>query len=408
MKSMSRAQIAAVIVAALGYFVDVYDLILFSIVRVESLKSLGVQGADLMTIGMKILNFQMIGMLLGGLFWGIRGDRKGRLSVLFGSILMYSLANIANGFITDVNLYAWLRLIAGIGLAGEIGAGITLVSELMPKEKRGLATTVVASIGVCGAIAAALIGDVLPWRTAFFIGGGLGLSLLVLRVSVHESGLFEQLESQAKPVRRGDVRLLFSSWDRFRRYACSILSGVPIWCGLGILVALAPELGQSMGLAEPVSAGRAIMCVYIGFVLGDLASGLLSQVMKSRRNVLLIFIALSAVTSALYILWPHASPNSIYWLAVPLGVAIGYWAVFITAAAEQFGTNLRSTVATTVPNFVRGAVPLLNFGFQAMVPGLGVRYAGLSTMMISIVIAALAVLKLEDTFHKDLDFVEVG
>lgn len=402
---LNRAQIAAVIVAALGYFVDVYDLILFSIVRVASLKDLGLADADLLTYGVRVLNSQMAGMLIGGVLWGVWGDKKGRLSVLFGSILMYSSANIANGFVTDVNVYALLRFIAGVGLAGELGAGITLVSELMPKDRRGYATTIVATVGVLGALVAAKVGEMFPWRTSYFIGGGMGLLLLVLRISVRESGMYESV-AKSHHLAKGDLTLLFRSRERFTRYVHAILCGVPIWCVLGILITFSPEIGRAMGLTEPVAAGKAVFYGYVGLVLGDLVSGLLSQMLKSRKKVLYAFVSLTGVLSVVYCLWPHTSPTSIYAMAVPLGFAAGYWAVFITSAAEQFGTNLRSTVTTSAPNFVRGATVLMSILFQRLSLSLGAVHAGIAVSVLTSGLALWSVSCLTETFHKDLDFTE--
>lgn len=404
MKSLTRAQLAAIIVATLGYFVDVYDLILFSIVRVASLKELGVPDADLLRVGVQLLNSQMFGMLVGGVLWGIWGDKRGRLSVLFGSILMYSVANIANGLVGSVTAYAWLRFIAGVGLAGELGAGITLVSEIMPKEKRGYATTIVATIGVLGALAAVLVGDVFAWRTAFFIGGGMGVTLLVLRVSVHESGLFKSLG--VENVSRGSIVMLFNSWERFTRYIKAILTGLPIWCVLGVLVTFSPELARAMGIAEPVSAGNAVFYAYVGLVAGDLASGLLSQLFQTRRRVLAGFVILTGLCSVVYLLLPYSTPRMLYMMCVPLGFAAGYWAVFVSSAAEQFGTNLRSTVATSVPNFVRGAVVPLTFSFEFFTSRVGILNSGIIISVLSASVALFAVLRSQETFHRDLNFVE--
>ncbi|MBS1984126.1 MAG: MFS transporter [Bdellovibrionales bacterium] len=406
LKSLSRAQMAAIIVAALGYFVDVYDLILFNIVRVASLQSLGYSGDELLTVGTRLLNAQMGGMLMGGILWGIWGDRRGRLSVLFGSILLYSSANILNGFVHSVELYALLRFIAGIGLAGELGAGITLVSEIMPKEKRGLATTVVATVGVAGAIVAALVGDYFSWRISFFIGGGLGLSLLILRVSVNESGLFAKI-GHHEHVQKGNLLMLVRTRERFFRFVKSILVGAPTWAFLGILIAFSPEFARAMGVTETVSAGRSVLFFYIGLVLGDFTSGVLSQTLRSRKKVLRVFLITSALTTCLYLLWPHHSAFSLYAAAVPLGFSVGFWAIFVTIAAEQFGTNLRATVATSAPNLVRGSVIGLIPMFRALIPAYGLVYAGLIVCLGCVLVALWAATHIEETFHKDLDFVEV-
>lgn len=400
----TRVLNAAVIVAALGYFVDIYDLILFSIVRVSSLQALGLEGQELFDQGVRLLNMQMFGMLLGGVFWGILGDKRGRLSVLFGSILMYSAANILNGFVSSVDQYAWLRLIAGIGLAGELGAGITLVAEVLPTEKRGYGTTLVAAVGICGAILGANVAEVFDWRTAYFIGGGLGMALLVLRISVFESDLFSKVKEQVKS--RGDFLSLFSSKSRFRRYVSCILIGVPIWYVIGILVTFSPEFARELGVAEAVSAGRAVMFAYIGLALGDLGSGLSSQFLKSRRKVVLGFIVLTFAFVATYLSWNGMTAGTLYLLCLGMGFGAGYWAVFVTIGAEQFGTNLRSTVTTSVPNFVRGSVVPMTFLFTTLKDQWGMIPAAWVVGILTLIVSLLALMSLEETFSKDLNFVE--
>ncbi len=343
-----------IIVAALGYFVDIYDLILFSIVRVASLKSLGVPAEEILSKGVLLLNMQMTGMLLGGIIWGILGDKKGRISVLFGSILLYSIANIANGFVQSIPQYAALRLIAGIGLAGELGAGITLVSEVMSKESRGYGTMIVSSIGILGAVAGALIGDEFDWRIAYYVGGAMGLVILILRIGIYESGMYDFIKREQ--VKKGVFFALFTDWKRFKKYAKCILIGGPLWFIVGILITFSPEFAKEMGVTETISAGKAVMYCYIGLVGGDMLSGLVSQLLKSRRKAVLIFLVLCAGFIAMYLFYNHFGSFYFYTVCVLLGIGGGYWAVFVTIASEQFGTNMRATVATTVPNFVRGSV----------------------------------------------------
>jgi MFS transporter, putative metabolite:H+ symporter len=393
-----------VIVAALGYFVDIYDLLLFSIVRIPSLKSLGITDSQLLDKGILLINTQMAGMLLGGIFWGVLGDRKGRLSVLFGSIVLYSLANIANGFVTDINQYIVLRFIAGIGLAGELGAGITLVAEILPKQIRGYGTAIVASIGVLGAVLAYFVADIYDWRIAYFIGGGLGLALLVLRFNVFESGVFKALKE--KHVSRGNFFMLFTSRRRCIKYLRCIMIGLPIWFVIGILITFSPEFGRALGITEPVEAGKAVMFSYIGLSLGDMSSGLLSQWLKSRKKVVFIFVLLTAAATSLYLLQPWQSPVVFYALCGFLGYAIGYWALFVTIAAEQFGTNLRATVATTVPNFVRGSVNLFTPLFLWGARETNVIGSAGMVAALAIAVALTAVWKMEETFFKDLDYTE--
>ncbi|GAB3991519.1 MFS transporter [Spirosoma daeguense] len=393
-----------VLVAALGYLVDMYDLFLFSVVRVPSLKALGIDGDRLLSDGILLLNSQMAGMLVGGIFWGVLGDRRGRLSVLFGSILLYSLANIGNGFVTSLNQYVILRFIAGVGLAGELGAGITLVTETLPKEIRGYGTTLVATMGVVGAILAYFMADLFDWRISYFIGGGMGLLLLILRIRVMESGLYEKTKHRA--ITRGSLTMLFANKNRLGRYVQCILVGLPIWFVVGILITFSPELGKALGLNAPVIAGKAVMLSFSGQVLGDLVSGFMSQSMQSRKRVMRMFMLLSLVFMLVYLLAPIDDITVFYAVCVCLGFANGYWTLFVTIAAELFGTNLRATVATTVPNFVRGATIPLSSLFVLLKPSLGTIYSALTVGLATLAIALIALTFLEETFTKDLDYVE--
>jgi MFS family permease len=347
---------------------------------------------------------QMSGMLLGGIAWGVLGDKRGRLSVLFGSIVMYSLANLANAFVTSVPQYAVLRFVAGVGLAGELGAGITLVSEIMPKETRGYATTIVAAVGICGAVVAVFVGDLFDWRVAYVVGGVMGIALLLLRIGVQESGLFEQVRTEDH--QRGRFMQLFAERGRVTRYLAIIFVGVPIWYVVGILITFSPEFGRAMGMNPAPNAGRAVMFTYVGLALGDFASGWLSQRVRSRRRVLQWFLALTAAHVAVYFL-PIPKPLSFFYaLCFMLGVSAGYWAVFVTVAAEQFGTNLRATATTTVPNFVRGAVVPLTSVFQVASPIVGLTWSGLLVGAAALALAFFALALLEETFGRDLNFVE--
>ncbi len=393
-----------VIVAALGYLVDMYDLFLFSIVRVDSLVDLGFSGDQLLDYGITILNLQMAGMLIGGLFWGVLGDKKGRLSVLFGSILIYSLANIANGFVQTFEQYALMRFIAGIGLAGELGAGITLVSEILPKKIRGYGTTLIATMGVLGAILAFGIAETFDWRISYWIGGGLGLLLLVMRVRVFESGLF--LKSTGKDVSKGNVWMLFNNRERFLRYMKSIVIGFPIWFVVGVLITFSPEIGKAIGVLKPIEAGIAVLLSFGAQAIGNVVSGVMSQYAQSRRKIIGLFIILSFISTVLYLLLPTTSLVGFYILCALLGFSNGYWTLFITVAAELFGTNLRATVATTVPNFVRGAVIPITMLFMLMRSGVGIIYSALIVGAITTVLALWALRTLPETFHKDLDYYE--
>lgn len=395
-----------VLVAALGYLVDLYDLFLFSVVRVPSLKSLGLTGEQLLNDGIILLDMQMAGLLIGGIFWGILGDKKGRLSVLFGSIIIYSLANIANGFVSSFGQYAALRFLAGLGLAGELGAGITLVAEILPKNIRGYGTTLVATMGVLGAILAYFVADLFQWRISYFVGGGLGLVLLVLRVRVFESGIFMKMKHEN--ISRGNIFMLFNNGARFIKYLKCILVGLPIWYVVGILITFSPEFGKAMGIAEPVQAGKAVMFAFSGQVLGDIVSGVMSQYFKSRKNITLVFITLSLFFILAYLLYPVHDMAIFYLLCACMGFANGYWALFVTIAAEMFGTNLRATVATTVPNFVRGAVIPLTYLFAQAKMRFGIIYGALAIGIFTVALALLALRYLDETFEKDLNYVEVS
>ena len=399
---------AIVIVASLGYFVDIYDLVLFSIVRVKSLNGIGItEAAEVTNQGLYLLNMQMGGMLLGGILWGILGDKRGRLSVLFGSILLYSLANIANGFVQNIDQYGWMRLIAGIGLAGELGAGITLVSETLPKEKRGYGTMIIATVGVSGAMVAYWVGETFGWRNAYFIGGGLGLALLLLRAGVFESGMFE--ETKKSDVKRGNFLSLFTNAARLSKYIRCLLVGVPFWFLAGILITLAPEFGKAFNLQGPVTGGLSIFWCYFGLTLGDFTSGGLSQLFKSRMRTLQMFILASAVAVSYYLFGLHGASTTMFYTACFfVGYAGGFWALFVTVSAEEFGTNIRSTVATTAPNFARGALVLITIVFKALKgkPSLGLVGAAAIIGAVLLVLAFISASTLPETYGKDLDYLE--
>ena len=393
-----------IIVTALGYFVDIYDLILFSIVRVQSLTSLGVASDQLMNVGVYLINAQMIGMLIGGVIWGIMGDKRGRLTVLFGSILVYSIANIANAYVQDIQTYAIIRFIAGIGLAGELGAGITLVSESMSKENRGYGTMIVASIGLMGAVFAAFITDHFEWRTAYLIGGVLGFLLLLMRVSVTESSMFKSAKKEAHQL--ADFKLLFNNRTRFLNYLNCILIGLPVWFVVGILITFSPEIAKEIGITEPISVGKGILYCYLGTAIGDIASGVLSQMLKSRKKVVFLFLIMILLSSTWFLYSGLSNAAALYQIAFVLGFSAGYWALFVTIASEQFGTNIRSTVTTTVPNFVRAAVVPLTLGFAFAKQSMGAINAAFLVGLISIGIALFAIFQIKETFGKDLDYIE--
>jgi MFS family permease len=398
---------AAVIVAALGYFVDIYDLLLFGFVRVKSLTDLGFSGQDLTDKGLSLQNWQMFGMLVGGILWGVLGDKKGRVKVLYFSIALYSIANILNGFATGYTDYAFFRFLAGIGLAGELGAGITLVAEVLPKAKRGLGTMLVATIGLTGALLAWVIEHYFHWRTCFFIGGGLGLLLLVLRISVSESGIYQQVKTNTG-ISKGNFFALFTNWDRFSRFLRCIFIGTSTWFVVGVLVFFAPEFGRAKGL-DGILASNAIAICYIGLIFGDLTSGLLSQWLRSRIKVMAIFLALDVLAVLAYLSLSFSKPEYFYACHFILGFSVGFWVIFVTIGAEQFGTNLRSTVATSVPNFARGMQVPINESFKYLkspaVTG-SVITAGYLVGSVCLAVAFMALWGMKETFDREMDYVE--
>ncbi|MEP7268536.1 MAG: MFS transporter [Saprospiraceae bacterium] len=396
-----------VIVAALGYFVDIFDLLLFGIVRIPSLKSLGLSDQEMSVIGAQIFNWQMTGMLLGGILWGVLGDKKGRLSVLFGSIITYSLANFGCGLVQDPDMYKILRFIAGVGLAGELGAGITLVSESIPKHLRALGTSIVAAVGISGAIVAYFSVELFEWRTAYFIGGFMGLALLLLRIGVFESNFYKNIKSAAH-IQKGNFFSLFAKKDRFLKYLKCIGMGIPSWYVIGILGFFSNEIGEALGIAEPIKPGLSIMWLYLGISIGDLLNGYLSHILQSRKKAVLYFILFTAFTAAIYLYGGIKSANLLYFISVLMGVGSGFWAMFVTIGAEQFGTNLRATAATTIPNMVRGTAVLdtsIFFFFKKM--GMPVLISAGVLGVIVFSIAILSIVTIEETHGKDLDYIEV-
>jgi putative MFS transporter len=400
---ISKNVIFLVLVASLGYFVDIYDLLVFSIVRKASLHDIGVSDADMLGKGQFIINVQMFGLLLGGLLWGIIGDKLGRIKVLFGSILLYSIANFANAYVTDVDTYAIIRFIAGVGLAGELGAGITLVAETLSKEKRGYGTMIVAVIGLFGA-AAAYQAAKYGWQTAYKVGGILGIVLLLLRVGTFESGMFKNVQDSG--VAKGNIFILFNNAQRFKKYLYCILIGAPLWYVVGVLVTLSPEFGKALGAVVPLSAGEGVLYTYIGIAIGDIFAGLLAQVTKSRKLTMAVFLVLSIVSSFIYLGSKGITHDKFVWICFFMGCTVGYWATFVTIAAEQFGTNIRSTVTTTVPNFVRGSLIPINIAFNALVVHYGMLKSGYIMMVILTIISLFSLSQLKETFGKDLNYVE--
>lgn len=398
----------AVIVAALGYFVDIYDLLLFTVVKQASLFGLGSTDATLLADSTRVINWQMVGLLLGGIIWGVLGDKKGRLSVLFGSIILYSAANFLTGFIHTVNQYALCRFLAGLGLAGELGAGITLVSELLPKEKRGIGTSLVAGIGLIGAVFAYFTYYYTnDWRLCYKIGGVLGIALLILRISVAESGMFLQVKRQS--VVRGNFFMFFTNGHRFRKYLVAILIGLPTWYVIGILVNQSDRFAKAMYDSHGIDSGRSIMYAYVAISIGDILVGFLCQWLKSRKKGLFIFYILCVISGILFFSSYNNQDSRMYMICTLLGFSTGFWAIFVTMGAEQFGTNLRATAATTIPNMVRGSLPLINLIFLNLFQkswGLSLVRSGIITGVLVMLISFVAFYFTEETYHKDLNYIE--
>ncbi len=399
----------AVVVAALGYFVDIYDLLLFTVVKKESMLQVGSTESSILADSSKVINWQMIGLLLGGIFWGMLGDKKGRLSVLFGSIVLYSVANFFTAYVHTVDQYALWRFAAGLGLAGELGAGITLVSELLPKEKRGIGTSLVAGVGIMGAVAAYFTYQFTKdWRLCYKIGGGLGIILLVLRISVAESGMFLGLKKQS--VQKGNFFMFFTNARRFRKYMMAILIGLPTWFVVGILVNQSDRFAKSMFGSTSLDSGRSIMFAYAAISIADFISGILCQWLQSRKKGLLVFYILCVLSGILFFSSLNNNNTSMYLFCAMLGFSTGFWAIFVTMAAEQFGTNLRATAATTAPNMVRGALPLLNLIFLNLLQkswGWTMIRSGIATGILVMLISFVALYFTEETYHKDMDYVEL-
>jgi MFS transporter, putative metabolite:H+ symporter len=394
-----------VIIAALGYFVDIYDLLLFSIIRVPSLTTMGLNFEQAVQEGKRIINIQMMGLLLGGFLWGVLGDKIGRMKVLFASIILYSLGNIANGFVQTPTQYAWIRFISGIGLAGELGASITLVTEILPKHKRGLGTSVVAGIGLCGAVFAFLMKETFTnWRICYFIGGGMGFLLLFLRAGVLESKIFDTIK--AKNVAKGNLLMLVNNSKRFMNYLQAILIGIPTWYVIGLLLTFSDKFAKDLGVVEKIDPGKSVMWAYVAIAISDFMGGFISHFFKSRKKAIWFFYLVCVIALLLFFNLPNSSAHTFYFVCAMLGFGTGFWALFVTMAAEQFGTNIRATVTTTVPNIVRGSLVLTTFIFDSLQHHYSFVKSGWITGIIIMIIACTALYFTKETFDNDMDFVE--
>lgn len=411
-KSLDKKLGLTILVASLGYFVDIYDLQLFNIVSKESMRGIGITDENLIkTYDYSLFLWQMSGIILGGLIWGILGDKRGRKKILFGSILIYSLANIANAFVTNVEAYSIIRFITGIGLAGELGAAVTLINESMSKEKRGVGTMIIVTMGALGAVAAVGIHNIqfsffglASWQTSYIIGGCLGLLLLFMRFQTFESEMFDNVEKQK--VQRGNFFMLFKTKDRALRYLSCIAIGLPVWFCVGLLIKFAEKFATVLEVDGTINPTTCIIFCYLGLSAGDLISGFISQFMKSRKKIIFFYLGTTVIISLYFLLVHHHSVNTFYALSALLGATTGYWVLFVSNAAEQFGTNIRSTVASTVPNFVRGSTVPIVLTFKYIEPSFGVINSALIIGGVTIGIAALALAYLPETFDKNLNFIE--
>lgn len=397
-----------VIVGALGFFVDIYDLQVFAITRIASLKELGVAEDAAKAVGESIINWQMIGLVIGGLAWGVLGDKRGRKSVLFGSIFLYSVATIANGFVQDVSTYTILRFVAGLGLAGELGASITLTSEMLPKEKRGISSAIIATSGVMGTIVAWFVHDISQdWRLCYYIGGGMGLALLFLRMSVMDSRLYSSVKKEG--VQMGSLLMIFNNRERIARYFRAILIGLPVWYVIGILITFSNEFAKQFGISG-FDQPRSLMLQYVALAFGDMSAGFLANYLRSRKKTLYIYYSILTLFIILFfVLKGGGSAANMYLLCMGLGFGAGISVLYITMSAEQFGTNLRATAAISIPNLVRGfLVPMLLL-FQLLRSKMMFDNYVMAAWIVGIVVLLcgwLAVYYTKETFGKEMDFVE--
>jgi len=392
-----------VIFSALGYFVDVLDLFLFSVLRVPSLQSLGLDSAGVLRYGVIVLNCQMAGLLLGGIFWGIYGDKKGRLKILYGSILLYSLATLANAWVTSVEMYAVLRFLAGVGLAGEVGAAITLVTEQLSPTLRGYGTMIVAGVGLCGGIVSAFLAQMFDWRTCYMIGGIAGLILWFVRIRLEEPALYKKLDAK---IPRGSLTLLLNPPSKAFRFLGFWMMGIPIWFVSGIMMVFSPELGKALGVEGTIIAAKSVLYSYFGVVLGDFFFGWLSQKLQNRKKTVTISLVCLLLGICTYLMQSNVTPTAFYIICFLVGITTGYWIVLITWAAESYGTNIRATITTSLPNLIRGAAILLTSAFQYLNPRVGLLQSAWIVGIVSVVISLIPLFFIRDTYGKNCDFLE--
>jgi MFS family permease len=400
----SRKDILMISVAALGYFVDLYDMLIFSSERVEALGSIGVAKQKMGEVGLMLQNYQMLGLVIGGFLFGILADKFGRLRVLFASILLYSVANIGNAFVTNVPAFAVARLIAGIGLAGELGVALSWISESLKPQQRTIATTIVSAFGLLGGVVAAIMATHFHWQTSYMIGGIMGLVLLAFRVSLNESKLFEQTRQSS--AKKGNLFQLLSNKKQLKKFVLCVLSGAPAFVLLSIYVTLAPEFGAAFGITEQISVAHGIMVFLIVFAMSDVACGLLSKIMRKRKTPLLIFACLQILSIGYYLLVPPQTVEAFYFRCMLLGFSAGYWGILITNSLEQFGTNIRATVATSTPSLIRGMTIPASIFFTVVSKQTSLVTAGAIVGFSLVAISIVSILLLDDKFENDLNFME--
>ncbi|HLO43325.1 MAG TPA: MFS transporter [Leadbetterella sp.] len=394
----------AIIASALGFFVDLYDIMILSVVRKPSLLAMGVPEAELLSKGVWLINIQMVGMLLGGFIWGVIGDKMGRLSVLFGSIILYSTATFANAYAPNFEIYLLLRFLAGVGLAGELGAAITLVTEQMPQKFRGIGPAIIGGCGMLGAIFGAFIGGKYSWEFTYQLGGGLGFVLLILRLGVLESGLFNEMKG--KTSNRGDLRLLFKNKDYIKKYISICVLGFPVWYVNGVVMTFTPEIAKAWGMNEIPSVSTVVIYYFIGLTFGDLTGGFVSQYFQSRKKAIRLYLSMYALAAVVFFVIGNTSTLIYNSLILFLGFCVGYSIVLLTLAAEQYGTNIRATVTTSSLNILRATVIPQTLLFEFLNPYIGTVNSAMVVGVIAILLAFWGLSNLEETFHKDLNYME--
>lgn len=411
-KSSNNFPVFLLLVTSLGYFVDAFDLVVFSAVRNTSVVALKLAEtpAEIKNVGLTLENWQALGLLIGGVFWGVFGDRLGRLKVLFGSIAVYSAANLLNGLLTPgahtLTFYSMLRFFSGLGLAGELGAAITLVSEAMKAEKRGLGTMIIAGFGLLGCALAAFLSAFtdISWQALFIAGGISGFVLLLLRIRVIESDLY--LNQPETSVARGEFLSLFTNFKRFKKFVRCIGLGLPVYFVVGLPIKFATNFGAAFNISG-TSVPIAIMMCYLFLALGDFVCNYLSQVMKSRKKPFYIFNALNLFAVLLFVYYPPQNAWQYHYIYCPiLGFSVGYWALTVTIAAESFGTNLRATVTTSVPNFIRSAFIPIALCFTFFESRLGTVHSAMTVGLVCTSLSILSAFLMKETFGVNLNYQE--